>query len=253
MISCSTSDEESRKCKLNPPQLFLFVSVQYESELYEPIKRYLEARGYTVKGEVNDVDLVATHPEHETILVELKKTFSLKLIFQGIERLALSDRVYLAVPASSSRGNVLNQHRKSVYKLCRRLGVGLLQVYFGPRVTRVDVLVDPGPYRPRKQTAKVRALHDEFSNREGDPNQGGTGGQKIMTAYRQQVMQVAACVQEHGDCPLATIRENTGVKKAASIVQKNHYGWFERVSRGCYRLTELGEKEFQDFSSEGTE
>lgn len=228
---------------------FFFVSVQYESELYKPIKLYLEARGYTVKGEVNDVDLVATHPEHETVLVELKKTFNLKLIFQGIERLALSDRVYLAVPLSDSRGNVLNQHRKSVFKLCRRLGVGLLQVYFGPRVTRVDVLVDPGPYKPRKQMVKVRALHDEFVSREGDPSPGGTGGKKIMTAYRQQVIQVAACVQEHGDCPLATVKEMTGIQKASSILQKNYYGWFERVSRGCYRLTELGEKEFLDFSS----
>ena len=225
--------------------------VQYESELYEPIKRYLEERGYTVKGEVNDVDLVATHPERETILVELKKSFSLKLVFQGIERLALSDRVYLAVPSSESPSNVLNQHRKSVIKLCRRLGVGLLQVYFGPRVTRVDVLVDPGPYRPRKQMAKVRALHDEFLNREGDPSPGGTTGRKIMTAYRQQVMRVAECVREHGDCKLSTVKETTGVGKSASILQKNHYGWFERVSRGCYRLTELGEKELQIFNGDG--
>lgn len=225
--------------------------VQYESDLYSPIKRYLEDRGYTVKGEVNDVDLVAVHPDRETILVELKKSFSLKLLFQGIERLALSDRVYLAVPCSDSPNNVLNQHRKSVYKLCRRLGLGLLQVYFGPRVTRVDTLVDPGPYQPRKRRAKVKALHDEFLNREGDPSPGGTTGKKIMTAYRQQVMKVANCVRENGDCPLSVVKESTGIKKAPSILQKNYYGWFERVSRGCYRLTKLGEKELQNFGSEG--
>jgi hypothetical protein len=72
-----------------------------------------------------------------------------------------------------------------------------------------------------------------------------------MTAYRQQVMRVAACVQENGDCPLKTVKENTGLKKAGSILQKNHYGWFERVSRGCYRLTELGEKELQNFTVDG--
>ncbi len=225
--------------------------VQYESDLYEPIKRYLEERGYTVKGEVKDVDLVATHPEHETILVELKKSFNLILVFQGIERLALSDRVYLAVCASSSPNNILNQQRKSVVKLCRRLGVGLLQVYFGPRVTRVDVLVDPGPYRPRKQNAKLQALQDEFTSREGDPSPGGTTGRKIMTAYRQQVMRVAACIQEKGECPLKIVKETTGLKKAASILQKNYYGWFERVSRGCYRLTELGERELQNFTTDG--
>ena len=223
------------------------MAVQFESELYDPVKRYLEARGYTVKGEVNGVDLVACHPDKETVLVELKKSFSLKLVLQGIERLALSDSVYLAVPASAARGNTLNQQYKSVIKLCRRLGLGLMQVYFGPRTTRVDVLVDPGPYRPRKTPRKSRALHEEFTNREGDPNTGGTTRRKIVTAYRQQVLQVAACVAEYDACPLPKIRETTGVTNAGSIVQKNHYGWFERVSRGHYRLTEQGKDELRLF------
>jgi len=222
--------------------------IKVESDLYEPIKRFLEERGYTVKGEVNGVDLVAYHPDRETVLVELKKSFNLKLVFQGIDRLALSDRVYLAVPASSVAGNVLNQNYKSVKRLCRRLGLGLMQVYFGPRKTRVDILVEPVPYRPRKQLGKSEALIDEFLSREGDPNTGGTTGRKIMTAYRQQVVQVAYCVAEHGDCPVGKIRESTGVKKVGSILQKNHYGWFERVSRGHYRLTDLGKKEMDGFA-----
>jgi hypothetical protein len=224
------------------------MAIRFETELYDPIKRYLVERGYTVKGEINGVDLVASHPDKETILVELKKSFSLKLVLQGIERLALSDSVYLAVPASATRGNVLNQQYKSVTKLCRRLGLGLMQVYFGPRTTRVDVLVDPGPYRPRKTLRKSRALHEEFTNREGDPNTGGTTRRKIVTAYRQQVLQVAACVAEYDACPLPKIRETTGVKNAGSIVRKNHYGWFERVSRGHYRLTEQGKDELRLFA-----
>ena len=226
--------------------------IQLESELYEPIKRYLEARGYTVKGEIIGVDLVASHPEEETVLVELKKSFSIKLILQGVERLALSDRVYLAVPASSTSSNVLNRHHNSVRKLCRRLGLGLMQVYFGPRTTRVDVLVDPGPYQPRKRPRRSKALHDEFANRHGDPNTGGTTGQKVMTAYRQQALQVAACVAEYGVCPLLQVRETTGVAKAGSILQKNHYGWFERVSRGHYRLTDQGKEELDLFSEGGS-
>lgn len=221
--------------------------VKFESDLYEPVKRYLEERGYRVKGEVNGVDLVATHAERDTVLIELKKTFNLKLVFQGIDRLSLSDRVYLAVAASAAPGNVLNQHYQSVKKLCRRLGLGLIQVYFGPRTTRVDVLVEPGPYRPRKQPRKSRALQDEFLNRAGDPNTGGVVRQKIMTAYRQQVIRVAACVAESGDCQLAEIRKSTGIEKTGSILQNNHYGWFERVSRGRYRLTEIGKSEFESF------
>jgi hypothetical protein len=225
--------------------------IQLESELYDPIKRYLEVRGYTVKGEINGVDLVASHPEKETVLVELKKSFSLKLVLQGIDRLALSDRVYLAVPASATSSNVLNQHYKTVRKLCRRLGLGLMQVYFGPITTRVDVLVDPGPYQPRKRLVRSKALHDEFANLEGDPNTGGIIRRKIVTVYRQQVLRVAACVAEHGDCPLMKVRESTGIEKAGSILQKNHYGWFERVSRGHYRLTEQGKEELRVFSETG--
>ena len=128
---------------------------------------------------MNGVDLVACHPDRETVLVELKKTFNLKLVFQGIERLALSDRVYLAIPASSVAGKILNQNPKSVKKLCRRLGLGPMQVYFGPRITRVDVMVDSGSYRPRKQLGKSKALHVEFLNRKGDPNTGGTTRRKL--------------------------------------------------------------------------
>ena len=222
--------------------------IQFESDLYEPIKHYLEERGYTVKGEIKGVDLVATHQDRETVLVELKKSFNLKLLFQGIDRLAISDRVYLAVPASASAANVLNQQHKSVKKLCRRLGLGLMQVYFGPRTTRVDILVDPGPFQPRKNKVKFRALHDEFENRRGDPNTGGVTRKRIMTAYRQQVLRLAACVAEQENCSLAEMRETTGVLNAASIVQNNHYGWFERVSRGKYRLTELGISELGSFA-----
>ena len=32
---------------------------------------------------------------------------------------------------------------------------------------------------------------------------------------------------------------------AASILQRNVYGWFERVERGVYRLTEPGEMALQ--------
>lgn len=224
--------------------------IQYESDLYEPIKRYLEQRGYTVKAEVKGVDLMAVHPEQEPILVELKKSFSLKLIFQGIERLAMVDRVYLAVPASTAQSNVLNQSHKSVKKLCRRLGLGLFQVYFGPRKTRVDVLVDPGPYKPRTSARKAKALHQEFESRAGDPNTGGVTRKKIMTAYRQQAIQIAACVEERSVCSPAELRKLTGFEKAASILQNNHYGWFERLERGKYQLTDLGRSELESFLKE---
>ena len=43
-----------------------------ESDLYPPLKRFLEAQGYAVKGEVNDCDAVAVRGGEEPVVVELK-------------------------------------------------------------------------------------------------------------------------------------------------------------------------------------
>ena len=66
--------------------------VTSEVELYDPVKAFLEAQGYDVKGEVRSCDLVAVRPGEPPVLVELKLRFSLSLVLQGIDRLALSDR-----------------------------------------------------------------------------------------------------------------------------------------------------------------
>ncbi|NJM84603.1 MAG: hypothetical protein HC844_21135, partial [Tabrizicola sp.] len=40
--------------------------------------------------------------------------------------------------------------------------------------------------------------------------------------------------------PAATARA-TGVAKAAALLRADHYGWFERISRGLYGLTPRGQ------------
>ena len=74
-----------------------------ERSLYPPVKSFLEAQGYELKGEVNGCDLVAIRGEEAPVIVELKTTFSLSLVFQGIARQGLSDNVYLAVPPFAGR------------------------------------------------------------------------------------------------------------------------------------------------------
>ena len=74
-----------------------------EAGLYAPIKRFLEARGYEVKGEVCGCELVARRGDEPPVIVELKLRFSLALLLQGVDRLAVSERVCVAVPRRSSR------------------------------------------------------------------------------------------------------------------------------------------------------
>src|SRR5438270_4771008 len=69
-----------------------------EAALYLPVKRFFEKSGFEVKGEVNGCDLVAYRGDEPPVIVELKLRFTLALVLQGIDRLAISERVCLAVP-----------------------------------------------------------------------------------------------------------------------------------------------------------
>ena len=68
-----------------------------ETDLYIFVKEYLEARGYTVKSEVEGCDVVAVKENEPVVIVELKLTFSIDLVLQGIQRQSITDDVYLAV------------------------------------------------------------------------------------------------------------------------------------------------------------
>src|SRR5215213_9022054 len=80
---------------------------QKETTLYRPVKRYLEALGFTVKGEVCGCDLVALRGDEPPIVVvgELKLSFSLDLVLQAVDRMAACDEVWLAVGAAA-RGRI---------------------------------------------------------------------------------------------------------------------------------------------------
>ncbi len=68
-----------------------------ETDLYPPIKSFLEDQGYVVKSEVGAADVVAVRGAEPPVVVELKLGFSLALFHQCIARLSVSDDVYLAV------------------------------------------------------------------------------------------------------------------------------------------------------------
>ena len=47
-------------------------------------------------------------------------------------------------------------------------------------------------------------------------------------------------IADVGSVKPSVARDDLGVVKAAAILQADHYGWFERVSRGVYGLTPKG-------------
>ncbi len=209
-----------------------------ETDLYPPVKAYLEGQGYEVKGEVGAVDVMAVRGDEEPVLVELKLGFSLALLHQGIARQAVTDAVYLAVPHGL-------KGMKENLSLCRRLGLGLMTVRL--RDGYVEVLADPAPYHPRKVPARKTRLLREFARRVGDPNAGGATRVGIVTSYRQDALRCATFLEDEGASKGAVVAKGAGVPKATRIMADDHYGWFERVEKGVYMLTPKGVQALADY------
>ena len=205
-----------------------------ESSLYLPVKRFLENLGFEVKGEICGCDLVALDDNVPTAVVigELKLSFNLDLVLQAVDRSAVCDEVWLAVRASRrGRGR---ERDPRVRKLCRLLGLGLLCVFASGKV---EVLVEPVPWRPRHDPKRRSRIVSEHRRRLGDPAIGGTTRQPIMTAYRQQALACAAALSQ---APARPRDLKTTVPYAPKILRRNVYGWFVRVERGLYALTDGG-------------
>jgi hypothetical protein len=211
--------------------------MQRETDLYGPVKALFEQQGYVVKGEVGAADMVARKGDEPPVIVELKLKFALALYHQAVARLAMTDRVYIAVarPTGKAARRALKDNRA----MCRRLGIGLITVR--PRDGHVEILCEPGDAAPRKSPKKARALMKSFDRLTGDPNDGGATRHGIVTGYRQDALRCAAFLAENGPGRGALVAKSAGVPVATRIMADNHYGWFERLDRGIYGLTDIGQ------------
>lgn len=205
-----------------------------ETALYLPVKAFLETAGYTVKGEVGGCDLVGLGEGEPPLVVvcELKQTFNLELILQAVDRHNVSDEVWIAARISA-KGKGRESDRR-FRDLCRRLGFGMLGVADSGTV---DIIVSPISPMPRKNSRKRSRLVEEHRRRKGDPAVGGSTRQPIMTAYRQQALACAAALRNG---PLRPRDIKAASPRAPKILLDNVYGWFDRVDRGVYALTDAG-------------
>jgi len=209
-----------------------------ETALYPTVKRFLEELGFQVKGEVNGCDIVAVRDgaPPRLAIVEMKLSFNLDLLLQAVDRVRAADEVWLAVPATR-RGR---DRDPCVHRLCRLIGLGLMAV--DAKRDQIEILAEPGPYRPRSDQRRRGQLFSEHARRRGDPSPGGSTRQPIMTAYRQQALACAVALRGGPGRPrdIRAVAPNAG-----RILLSNVYGWFERTQPGTYRLTGLGEAALQ--------
>ena len=126
------------------------------------------------------------------VIAELKLTFTLDLLLQAVDRLPAYDDVWLAVRASPRGRGRENDAR--VKKLCRLLGLGLVAV---SARDNVEVVVEPVPWRPRRDPKRRSRIVEEHRKRRGDPAVGGSTRRPIMTAYRQQALDFAKSNTSH--------------------------------------------------------
>jgi hypothetical protein len=216
-----------------------------EVDLYGPIKRFLEGQGYEVKGEIGACDIVAVRGDEGPVVVELKERLTLALVLQAVDRLRVSDTVYVAFRVGKGSSGSWRSSRKRVVSLVRRLGLGLLTVSHQGAVTPV---VDPAPYRPRPDKRRRARLLREFFERVGDPEPGGSTSRARLTAYRQDAVRCARELLAEDVLKVSVIRERADVPRAGPILRDNHYGWFARVKTGYYELSPRGQQELDQWS-----
>lgn len=207
-----------------------------ETELYPPVKSFLQAQGYEVKSEIGAVDVMAVRGDEDPVIVELKVGFSLSLFHQAVDRQKVTDDVYICVPRG--KGKAFSKALKDNTGLCRRLGVGLLSVRL--RDGFVEAHCDPATYRSVKSKKRKGRLLREFQRRVGDPNAGGQTRVGLVTAYRQDALECARLLAENGPTKGAVVAVSTGIGTATRIMAADHYGWFERVKVGVYQVTPKG-------------
>lgn len=211
-----------------------------ETELYLPIKIYLENLGYQVKGEIKNCDIVAKKGD-SLVIIELKLTLNITLLLQAVDRFSLAETVYIAIPKQCA---VYKKQNKLIKKLVKRLGLGLIVVDIQKTQQYVEVINDPQDYSPRINKRKQAGLLKEFNLRLGDPMTGGSSKTKAgLTAYRQRSIRIAEYLSHQSCAKGADINKAIDEPQATIFLNKNYYQWFDNVQRGIYQLSEKGQQE----------
>lgn len=206
-----------------------------ETELDPPVRAYLQSHGYEVHAEVRGCDLTASKGE-DLIVVELKTSPSMGLLVQAVDRQRVADSVYVAVPEPKRTGKPW----RGVQRVLRRLELGLLVVRHSAGAARVVKVLDPGPYQMRRDGRRRRAIIQEMAARSADLNTGGSSRVPLMTAYRERAVHLAYLLNEHGPSSPGALRRLGASQRCGEVLYANHYGWFSRVERGVYDVTDVG-------------
>lgn len=220
-----------------------------EKDMYDPIRNYFIDKGFEVRGEVKHCDVCAMKDD-QLVVIELKRNLSVELLVQAAKRQKTADLAYVAIPKPKR----LTSSSKwfDICHLLRRLELGLILVTVKKNKSLVEIAVHPEPFdRAKSVQANKRnrkKLIEEFKGRCADLNTGGSTGEKLMTAYRENALYIACCLEMFGPSSAAKLKKyGTDSKKTYSILYDNHYGWFRKINKGIYSLTDAGKEGLKQY------
>ena len=208
-----------------------------EKDMYPIIKKHLEQQGYHVKAEVKDSDVVGIK-EDVIIIIEMKSSFTIKLIYQGLKSKGITEYIYLAIPKPTNK-IIKSATFKEKIEIIKHLELGLL--FVDKDLEKVIVVHNPETVDYKTRYKKRNNLKKEFFLRKTSFNVGGVNRTKIITAYREIALVILYFLKD-GPKKVNEIKNYTKQEKTMSILQKNFYGWFERIDRGIYKITKAGEE-----------
>lgn len=208
-----------------------------EIDIAKPVEQFFEDLGYIVRSEVKGCDITATKND-KLLVIECKKSASLKLIYQAVDRQEFCDNVYIAIPLVHGK-KIPN--RKDLSKLLKRLEIGFIIVTFLKTKTNVEVVFDPKEHKKKHKLKHKASVLKEISERSANYNVGGSVRTKIMTAYKEHSLEIAALLKEHGSMSTPKLKELGASSKTYTILYKNYYGWFFKdIGCGVYGVTQKG-------------
>ena len=164
---------------------------------------------------------------------------------QATKRQRLTNQVYVAIP--KPKISFRSKKWKDTCHLVRRLELGLIIVSFQEEVAVAEIIFHPTSFDRKKSmqrsTKKRSDMLTEIAGRLSDFNIGGSSQTKIITAYKENCIHIACCFLHYGPLSPKSLREMGTGEKTFTILNKNYYGWFDRVSRGIYTINDTGKNE----------
>lgn len=161
-----------------------------ESDLFLPVKTWLESHDYTVYSEVTPqrmstrADVVGITPLLTTV-VELKQSLSLDLIEQAIDWIPHANYIWVAVP--KRKGEI----KHLVKKLLTENGIGLIEVDMNPFNSEMPLVKERPTIQAkvhRRISGHIKAALTDY-HLQYSPDGGHAGGGYI-TPYRITMIKV---------------------------------------------------------------